>query len=92
MIKVKFYTLLRLLIKKAEVEIEVDKIKIRDLLRLSQEAAGVKFFHKLLEDDGSMKTGTIILLNGKHISHIDNLDTIARKGDVVSLFPPGGGG
>ena len=47
---------------------------------------------KLLNDDGTMLTGTIILINGHDIYHMDKLDTAVKKNDVVSLFPPVAGG
>jgi molybdopterin synthase sulfur carrier subunit len=36
--------------------------------------------------------GTIILINGKNIYHLDMLNSIVKDNDVVALFPPGAGG
>jgi len=42
--------------------------------------------------DGGIKKGTIILIDGKNVLHLDQLDTQIDQDCVVSLFPPSGGG
>jgi len=39
-----------------------------------------------------LEKGVIILVNGKNIEHLEKLDTKLKDGDVVSIFPPVGGG
>jgi molybdopterin synthase sulfur carrier subunit len=92
MIRVRFFTILRLLVKRADVFLERGRISVRELLDDAQHAVPVPFLHKVLEDTGEMKRGTLILVNGRHVLHLDGLDTIVEDGDEVSLFPPGGGG
>jgi len=93
MIKVKFFTLLRLYLGLEEIDIEADQIDVRTLLRRVGEQIDSNLVReKLLDDDGDMLQGTIILINGHDILHMDKLDTIVEKGDSVSLFTPGGGG
>jgi molybdopterin converting factor small subunit len=95
MIKVKFFTLLRLYLDLEEVDIDpgADEIDVRTLLEKVCEAVGGELVReKLLEPDGSMKTGTIILINGGDVMDSDKLDCTVKSGDSVSLFPPGGGG
>ena len=70
MIKVKFYTMLRLIIKKRSVKIEANDINVNDFLILCEKEIKVRFTHKLLKD-GKLIDGTIILINGKNIHHID---------------------
>jgi len=90
-IKVKFYTMLRLIIKKRSVKIEANDINVNDFLILCEKEIKVRFTHKLLKD-GKLIDGTIILINGKNIHHIDKEKSIIHDGDLVELFPPGGGG
>ncbi|HPB81782.1 MAG TPA: MoaD/ThiS family protein [Spirochaetota bacterium] len=92
MIRVRFFTILRLLVKRADVILDRRGISVRDLLDDAQRAVPVPFLHKVLDDEGKMKRGTLILVNGRHVQHLDGLDTIIEDGDEVSLFPPGGGG
>jgi len=93
MITVKFFSLIRLLIKQNELILpkELD-ITVRNLLIKAQQSISTAFLHKLIDDNGDMITGTIILINGRNVHHLQNLDTIVEDGDIVSLFPPGGGG
>ncbi len=51
-----------------------------------------RFLEKLVADNGSLKRGTIILLNGQNVLHAQELDTIIKDNDALVLFPPGGGG
>ena len=93
MIKVKFFTLLRIYLGIDEVEIDAQAIDVRSLLHRVCEAINNDIIlQKLLDEKGAMLTGTIILINGKDILEMEKLDTVVRKGDVVSLFTPGGGG
>lgn len=93
MIKVKFFTLLRLYLGREEVDIDADQIDVRTLIDRVCEATGNPLVRdKLLWPDGTMKTGTIILINGGDVMDSEKLDCVVRSGDSVSLFPPGGGG
>lgn len=91
-IKVKLYSLFRLNLKTSEVNYEFDKnIEVIDLVdRLDEDFKGY-FSEKLLES-GEIKTGSIILINGKNIFHLDKLNTKIKDGDIVTLFPPSAGG
>ncbi len=91
-IKVKLYSLFRLNLKTSEVNYEFEKnIKVKDLIdRLDEDFSGY-FSEKLLES-GKIKTGSIILINGKNIFHIDKLNSEIQDGDIVTLFPPSAGG
>ncbi|MEC9489684.1 MAG: ubiquitin-like small modifier protein 1 [Halanaerobiales bacterium] len=92
-LKVKFYSLFRINLKTKGVEYEVEEsITITELIKkLDQDFDGY-FTQKLLEEDGTIARGTIILINGKNIFHLDKLETKVSDGDVVTLFPPSAGG
>lgn len=92
MINVNFYTTLRLYLKRKKLKINEKEISVRELLEKCEAKTPKKFTQKLIDENGDMKQGTIILINGKNIHHIDKLDTIVTDGDNVALFPPGGGG
>ena len=34
----------------------------------------------------------IIMINGRHVKHLKDLETMVRNGDIISIFPPAGGG
>jgi len=92
MIKVRFFTLLKLYLGINELIIEAKVVKMKELIFLAREKTEKDFVHKLLNKDGTLKKGTIILINGKNILHLDGLESIINSGDDVDFFPPGGGG
>lgn len=92
-LKVKFYSLFRINLKSPGTEYELDKeITIAELIeKLDQDYDGY-FTQKLLEEDQSISSGAIILVNGKNILHLDELKTVISNQDTVTLFPPSAGG
>lgn len=80
--KVMLYATLRKVAGTREVEVQADSVK-RLLERLSDEYGG-----KL---DRHLKISTI-LVNGKNVIHLKGKRTRLKPGDVVSIFPPMGGG
>ena len=92
MITIKFFTLLRLHLKLHQVDLDWCSGTVMDLLHRTQARVGTPFLAKLIDGNGDLKRGTIILVNGANIVHIDGLATAVQDGDEVSLFPPGGGG
>jgi molybdopterin synthase sulfur carrier subunit len=97
MITINFFTILRLMLKTGEIHL--DSIQESSILEVLQKAEAIvsektskKFMFKLLDEDGHIKRGTMILINGKNILDTDGLNTIVRDGDALALFPPGGGG
>lgn len=93
MIKIRFFTLLQLLLNRKELELPyIPEETIRTLLERIQARIETRFLHKLLQEEGNLKIGTIILVNGRNIHHLQKLDTPLSDGDEVALFPPGGGG
>jgi len=93
MATVKFYTLLRLKLGIREVEVEADSITLKELIYRTKEIINNDLIvQKVLDDDGKLRRGTNILVNGQNILSLDKMDTIIKDDDVVGLFPFGGGG
>ena len=95
MVKVKFFTLLRLYLEREEIDIDIwaNEVDVKTMLQMVNSAIGNDIIlDKLLETDGKMKTGTIILVNGGDVMDAEKLDAVVQDGDTISLFPPGGGG
>lgn len=93
MLRVRFFTLLQLLLNKKELGLPfIPGETVGELLVRVQKEIETPFLHKLLDESGRMKTGTIIMINGRHIFHLDKVNTLLSEGDEVALFPPGGGG
>ena len=97
MITVNFYTLLRLYLKLGEIQLAgIKEAPVGEVLPTIETIVLKKtskhFLFKLLDDDGQIRQGTIILINGKNVLDRTGLTEIVRDGDTIALFPPGGGG
>ncbi len=93
MIKIQFYSLIRILLKREKFELSAsDGENIGQLLQRLQQQISTPFLQKLLNEQGDMLLGTIIMINRRNILHLEKLDTPVQEGDVVALFPPGAGG
>jgi molybdopterin converting factor small subunit len=90
-IEVKLFATLRLKVGRGTATIETERpITVRALLDLVSEAVG-EDVTPFLVDGNSIITGTMILIGGVNIIHLDGLDTLVDAHDVA-IFPPAGGG
>lgn len=97
MITVNFYTLLRLHLKLGEIQLAgIKEAPVGEVLpqieTIVLKKTSKHFLFKLLDDDGQIRQGTIILINGKNVLDKTGLSELVRDGDTLALFPPGGGG
>jgi molybdopterin synthase sulfur carrier subunit len=93
MARVKFFGTLRMLLKLKETSIEIENnTTIREFLEKLQNKIEGKFIDKLIDQNGNIIPGTIILVNKKNIFHLNLLDTTVNNDDEVVIFPPGAGG
>ncbi|AEC52457.1 molybdopterin converting factor related, subunit 1 [Pyrococcus sp. NA2] len=51
-----------------------------------------KIYAKYPKVREELEGGYLILVNGHNIEHLQGLNTKLKHGDVVSIFPPAGGG
>jgi molybdopterin synthase sulfur carrier subunit len=65
---------------------------VRGLLELLCKKNGKTMREKLFLPDGSLSYDAIILVNGRHITHLDGIDTRLSDADTVSIFPMIAGG
>ncbi len=84
MVLVKYFATLRELTGKREEIIE-DVDSVEELLELLFQKYGERFREEIEKKN-------MILVNGKNIIHIEGVKTRLKEGDVVSIFPPAGGG
>ena len=92
MITVNFFTTLRLFLNTSQLKINATGLPVKELLLLCEKQTPKPFLHKLLDPQGNLIQGVLLLVNGHHVLHLDGLQTIIKDGDVVAQFPPGGGG
>lgn len=92
-LKVKFYSLFRINLKSKGEEYDLNNtINILELLKKLDKDYDNYFTKKLLDDNNEIDTGSIILVNGKNIIHLNGLNTELTNNDTVTLFPPSAGG
>jgi len=92
MIKVKFYSLFKINLKSSGEEYEIQEdILVTDLIDMLDADYDGYFSQKLL-DAGEISPGSIILINGHNVIHLNGLDSKIEDGDEITLFPPSAGG
>ena len=93
MVTIQFYSLIRLLLKQEKTELPAeDNETVGQLLQRTQQKISTPFTQKLLNEEGELFLGTIIMVNRKNIHHLQGLETPVKDGDIIALFPPGAGG
>ncbi|WP_025270465.1 MoaD family protein [Hippea sp. KM1] len=93
MVRVRFFTLLRLELGIRGVELQIEgKKQLIDILNMAESNSPKPFLHKLIDENNNLLSSTIILVNGKNVHHLDGLKTMIKDGDEIDIFPPGGGG
>lgn len=93
MVTVQFYSLIRLMLKQEKTELPAASNEtVGQLLQRTQQKISTPFIQKLLDEEGDLFLGTIIMVNRKNIRHLQELETPVEDGDIVALFPPGAGG
>lgn len=91
-IEVKIFATLRLALGRGYVALDVDQPPtVDELIALVSEAVDSDIRPWLVEEDDTIRVGTMILLDGFNILHMQGLDTVVETAHV-SIFPPAGGG
>ncbi len=92
MVKIKFYSLIRMYLGFNEVEIETASVSIYELILKAEKQIGKRFLDRFIDTEMQILPGTMILINGRNIFHLDKINSIVQDGDEICIFPPGGGG
>ena len=92
MINVNFFGTLRVFLKTKQVRISTKELNVFELLQQCERQVSKPFLHKLMDEEGNIRPGTMILVNGQNVLHLQGMRTIVRNGADIALFPPGGGG
>lgn len=88
--KVKFFAYLRDYTKTKEVEINGCNT-VLELLNFLSEKYGKGFRAKLFKNS-ELSDEIIILVNGRHIIHLNGIKTVIKENDEISIFPVVAGG
>lgn len=82
MVRVRVFATLRSIVGKNELDLQASTVG--ELLE--------KLYSEYPKMKKELEKGAIILVNGKNIEHLGKLNTKLKDEDVVSIFPPVGGG
>jgi sulfur-carrier protein len=95
-ITVKIKTLLEFkrILGARDISLEIPEgTTVKQLLKIMMEEWGEELAEALFKPDSQEPVGHIqLIINGRNIKFLDNLDTILGNEDVFLIFPPAGGG
>jgi molybdopterin synthase sulfur carrier subunit len=92
-IRTKFFGPIRDLIKKSRLVMEVPQnISLLNFVHIISKRCEPKLLDKILTKNGSLQSNVKILVNGRNIVHINQLETELKNNDVVAFFHITGGG
>jgi sulfur-carrier protein len=90
---VKFFATLKLKLGVASVSVDGGQdLTVGEAVRRAQEAVGRQFWSEVFAEDGATLPGAMVLLDGANITHLRGVDTPVGEAEVISIFPPAGGG
>lgn len=90
---VHFYATLRTIVGKREVDIQLPEgASVRQLVDgIIVEYPALR--QEMVDKKGNLQSHIHIFVNGRDTVHLENeIDTTLSPGDVISIFPPVGGG
>ncbi len=91
-INVQIFATLRLALKRGSVTVETEgPVTVGALIDLISKEVGEDIRPWLVDENDTIHMGTMILLDGKNMIHLDGLDTLVETSNVA-VFPPAGGG
>ncbi len=90
--KVRFFATYRDITHVGEMEMPAPE-SVRGLLLLLSECYGPEFGEKVLSPDrNALGRDAIVLVDGRHISHLQGIDTPLSESSAVAIFPLVAGG
>ena len=89
--RIKFFATYRDITRCRELDIPAPSTAMA-LLQGLADAYGAAMEKKLFTPEGGISGDVILLVNGRHIAHLEGGDTPLGEDDVVSLFPMVAGG
>lgn len=91
-VTVRLFATLRLALGRGVVTVDAEgPITVRALLDRVSTAVGSDVTPWLLDDEGKIDRGTMILVGGRNVLHLAGLETEVDAAEVA-VFPPAGGG
>ena len=90
--QLKFFAFFREVTREAQREWQQPAANIEALLHQLSQHYGPAFERKVFAPDGTLSPNVIILVNGRHIQHLEDIHTSLKHDDAVAIFPVVAGG
>ncbi len=93
-VSVRLFTILRELAGKnvETLEFKQEAVTVKDVLEELEKQYGKAFADYLFHEGGTIREHWQLLVNGKSVELLEELDTRLKEGDQVAIVPPVGGG
>ncbi len=92
-ISVKFFGQLRDVVKEKGKELIFTEATVSDLIKVLIKEYGDPLRYAITDPVTNELVDSIILfINGRSIKNLEGINTVLRHQDLVSIFPPSGGG
>ncbi len=93
-VSVRLFTALREFAEKSEETLEFGEgtVTVKDVLERLAKRHGKEFTDYLYNKEGKVREHLQLLVNGKSVSLLEELETRLKEGDKVAIVPPVGGG
>lgn len=92
-VKIRFFTTLREITGKREETAELaGRATVDNLLSFLSKKYGEKFTNYLYHEETGLQVSLQVLVNGKNITTLQELETELKDGDTLAIIPPVGGG
>ena len=94
-VKIMFFAAFRELVGKKEIKLELgsqEKYTMSDVLNELMESKGIPIKSMLLDDEGNLRKGVQIFINGVKIHISDKVETPIKNDDIIAILPTVGGG
>lgn len=88
MIIVNFFKHLRTTLGSKQLRIHANEISILELLQQCETQLSKSFLDLLINPEGKLLPGMLILVNGQNVLNLQGIQTIVRNGANVAIFPP----
>ncbi|MEM3027956.1 MAG: ubiquitin-like small modifier protein 1 [Candidatus Bathyarchaeia archaeon] len=91
-LKVRVFATLRDLLGTKGIEIKDSVGDVEALINYIADRFQPSFKNALLDEEGRVRKGFSILVNGREITFLKGLGTELKDGDIIAIFPPVAGG
>jgi sulfur-carrier protein len=88
MIIINVFKQLRKVLGEKQLKIHANEITVQELLQQCEIQTSKSFLNLIINPEGELLPGMLILVNGQNVLNLQGIYTIVRNGANVAIFPP----